>query len=54
MEEKKKYINPKIETIMIELGDVVTTSPNDPGGELEPIIQIENESENNDQWNSDE
>lgn len=26
MEEKKKYTNPQIETIMIELGDVVTSS----------------------------
>lgn len=44
MEEKKKYTNPQIEAIMIELGDVVTTS-SEGGGETDPT---QNEYENHD------
>lgn len=40
MEEKKKYFNPKIEVIMIEQSDVITTSP-DPGGETPGVITSE-------------
>lgn len=48
MEKKKKYINPLVETIMIEASDVVVTS--DEGGET-PYGPTVNESNELDDYN---
>lgn len=45
MEEKKKYTNPKIEAIMIEQGDVIATSPDDPYDPEHPVDPSEDETE---------
>ncbi|MBQ0035577.1 MAG: hypothetical protein KBT35_01525 [Firmicutes bacterium] len=45
MEEKKKYTNPQIETIMVESCDVVATS--ETGTETDPTEEPnQNDSEN--------